>query len=176
VTDRVLAEYRRGSSTRLDNLWRELGNSLLSMCDPEAPASGQGPAALSRLFRIGGTGGGGGPRFRVDRVEAHLVDGVWAVRGRVVRLGESDSAWSFTTSLWMDGETGRGVALPLQRVSAGDFPVELSDGVAECTVPASVTEAWFEGRSAFRESVDAHFELLRTRLRVEVVPRMGAAE
>lgn len=103
TTDRLRAEYRRGSQTQLQSLWQSMESAISKMCQEAIPATSEGPERLARMFRVGGRRGGwGGPaKFRVTGVTAHLAGGVWRYSGRVSRQSEENKPWEFTVALWL---------------------------------------------------------------------------
>lgn len=174
-TDEIQTKYRRGAKARFDALWRALDGAIVEMCEQLPPPTGEGPSALARLFPLGGTGGGrpDGQKFRVDRLEASLVDGVWRFSGRVVRQRTGEDPWSFTVTVWLDGETGRGEKLRIGELRVEGAAVRGVGESAECDVVPDLREVTFEGETeAVTEDLGLP-DLRRTRIRVEVHPRAG---
>jgi hypothetical protein len=171
ATDRVEAEYRKGTKARLSNLWKEIGRAVIDKCGQPAPPSGQGPIALARLFPLGGTGGGSPERFtfRADGLEAWIEDKTWHWSGRVTCYAENRVPWEFSVELLMDGETGRGARIPPAKLTTNpqNVRVQISDHVVRCLVPRTVRSVGFEGRSEpLRDDLELSVRLARVSLNV----------
>ncbi len=172
TTDRLRAEYRRGSQSQLQGLWHNMESAIGRLCQEDIPATSEGPERLARMFRIGGRGGGGGgpAKFRVTGVTARLVTGVWHYSGRVSRQSESGGPWEFTVAIWLAGETGKGDLVPVSRLETNHGEVTLGPVAGTVVVPGHITIVDFSGETrGVDEEQRAMFR--DTRLRVEVRPR-----
>ena len=175
TTERIQAEYKQGARTQLDTLWTRLGAEILRRCEQGPPPQGQGPSALSRLFPLGASRNGGAmaPQFRVEQLKAWLVGENWSFSGFISRDSTASSDWTFDVLLSLDGETGRGNALPISNfvVEHQDVRTVVDGLLCRCYVPKSVRELAFRGRSDPVDTIAAGLDARRTRARIEIRPR-----
>ena len=166
-TDRLHAEYGRGARARLDELWRGVQAEISRIIQQEVNRSPLGAPKLAELFRLGGRGGGHpGEAFRVDSLAARFDGKVWRFQGRVTKMRDWDTPWSFSVSAWLDAETGRGEAIPVTSLVPSAGKAERLDHRMICRVPAGRRQVMFEGEAS-GEGIQSR-DLRLTRLRIEV--------
>ena len=174
-TDRIQSEYRQGAKVRFQRLWSDVDRAIVELCEQKVPPATQGPGRLARLFPLRGRGGGasGASFFRVDRLAAHLDDSTWHVSGRVVKRENNNRDWSFQVILWLDAETGRGEPVHLRSLETNRGEVQSQGESWECLLPGSEREVEFFGESKSGAGPHDSVQIRRSRVRLEVRPRMG---
>ena len=173
ATERIQEEYRKGSRSRLDRLWKDLDEAVVELCGQEIRSDAEAPESLARLFRRD-TGQNGKSQKQDDQklqlsgLSAFFEQGVWRFSGRVSQTGILKKPWSFSLLIRLDSEAGEGEKLLLGTIRAsGDTTVKIKSELAECVVPPSSQEIEFEGAT---KPVDGNAlpDLQRTRVRIEV--------
>ncbi len=175
-TDRLRAEYARGSRTALLQLWQEIQRAIRQVCAEAIPESSVGPEGLARLFPLGprSVQPPGGGLIRVVSQTASFQDGVWTLEVKI-RRSRADAAqdWGFAVRAWLDVESGEGEPVSLTRASVDGEVATQSGPWWVCKVPAQKREVtfWAETEppsSDWQEKADL---LRRTRLRLDIRPR-----
>ncbi len=172
ATDRLRAEYRQGTRRRLTDLWRELEEAISGICEEQPAETEEGPSRLAQLFPMSGQGGGSHSRrsrFRIERLEAWLEDSTWNLKGRVRRIIDDGTPWSFAVTARLDAETGRGRIIPVVHLQTDYGEAGEANHGWRCDVPARVSRVDFVGRAVDEglNLVDLH----RTGLRMRVHAR-----
>lgn len=105
-TERIAAEYMRGSQKALRELFKEIDRVLRDLTGEEKIESDEGPEALRRLFPLPGVGDIG-PQItqRLSAAGAQLDGDRWSFSGTYASK-QSDSDWSFRVQLSLDQEAG----------------------------------------------------------------------
>jgi len=176
TTDRLRAEYRRGSQAQLDNLWHNMEAAIGKMCQEAIPATSEGPERLARMFRIRGRvrGRGGGwespAKFHVTGVTAHLDGGIWRYSGRVTRQSEENKPWEFTVVIWLASEAGRGDPVEVAHFEVDHGEVRLGPVESKVLVPKNITRVNFSGETRAADE-EQHTMFRNTKLLVEVSPK-----
>jgi hypothetical protein len=180
ATERIQEEYRKGSRSRLDRLWRDLDEAVVELCGQEIRSDVEAPEALARLFRrdttqIGKSQKQDDQKLQLTGLNAFFDKGVWRFSGRVIQTGIFNKPWSFSLLIRLDSEAGEGEKLLLGTLQAsGEATVQIKSELAECVVQPSSQEIEFEGTTkAIGENIVMP-DLQRTRVRIEVQPSRGS--
>jgi len=173
ATARLRAEYRQGSQTRLNNLWRELENRIVDIFEEDIELE-RGPARLAELFPFSAQAESkhnGRGKFHIDDLDARLEDGVWSLSGRVIRIASDDGSWSFTVVTRLDAETGLGEVITIADLRTDHGELYRTQNGWQCDVPSEIEEVSFVGFADSQEP--GNMDLHRTRLRLYVAARRG---
>jgi len=179
ATERIQEEYRKGSRSRLDRLWRDLDEAIVELCGQEIRSDTEAPEALVRLFRRDTTQGGktqklDDQKLQLTGLSAFFDEGVWRFSGRVTLTDTVKKPWSFSLLIRLDSEAGEGEKLFLETLRAsGEATVQIKSEIAECVVQPSSQEIEFEGTTKPVEENPLMPDLQRTRVRIEVQPGKG---
>ncbi|MEP0923395.1 hypothetical protein [Leptolyngbya sp. ST-U4] len=179
ATERIQEEYRKGSKSRLDRLWKDLDEAVIELCGQEVRPNAEAPEALARLFRkehvlTGKTLKPEETRLQLSGLDAFFDGKVWRFAGRVMQLGNLRKPWSFSLLVRLDGETGEGEKLLIDQLqTTGASSVQIRAEMAECVVQPSTQEIEFEGATKSADGNTAMPDLRRTRVRIEVQPLKG---
>jgi hypothetical protein len=180
ATERIQEEYRKGSKSRLDKLWKDLDEAVVELCGQEVRLDAEAPEVLARLFRKDRTQSNGSclkqsdQKLQLTGLDAFFDAGVWRFSGRVTQPSTSKRSWSFSLLVRLDSETGEGEKLLIDHLTTtGTSSVKISSELAECVVQSSSHEVVFEGST---KPIDSHTlmpDLRRTRVRIEIQPGKG---
>jgi hypothetical protein len=106
-TNALKSRYRRGSQTRLNELWQKIRDALEEMLVVQTGGDEQGPAQLAKYFRLGTQGTSGHEHtFQVDYSHAAFDGDVWRVAGTASRT-RGDRTWYVDISAKLEGEGGK---------------------------------------------------------------------
>ncbi|PSB33702.1 hypothetical protein [Stenomitos frigidus] len=179
ATERLQEEYRKGSKSRLDKLWKDLDEAVVELCGQEMRPDAEAPEALARLFRKDAIQSGktlrqDDQKLQVSCLEAFFTEGVWRFSGRVTQPGTLKKPWSFSLLVRLDSETGEGEKLLIDHLrTTGAASVQIKAELAECVVQPSSQEIVFEGETKPVHGNSRMPDLQRTRVRLEVQPGRG---
>jgi hypothetical protein len=179
ATERIQEEYRKGSRSRLDRLWRDLDEAVIELCGQEIRSDAEAPESLVRLFRRDTAQSGRSQKLDDQKLQltglnAFLDEGIWRFSGRITQSGMLKRPWSFSLLLRLDSEAGEGEKLLIGTLqTSGDTTVKIKSELAECVVQPSSQEIEFEGTTKPIDDPDLMPDLQRTRVRIEVQPGRG---
>lgn len=180
ATERIQEEYKKGSKSRLDKLWRDLDDAVIELCGQEIRPDAEAPESLARLFRKDNTQSNGkslnqnDQKLQLTGLDAFFDAGVWRFSGRVTQPGTLKKPWSFSLMVRLDGETGEGEKLLINHLqTTGESSVQIKSDMAECVVQPSSHEITFEGETRTVDGNTLMPDLRRTRVRIEVQPGKG---
>lgn len=106
-TNALKSRYRRGSQTRLNELWQKIRDALDEMLVVQAGGDERGPAKLAKYFRLGTQGTSGHEHtFQVDYTHATFDGAVWKVAGTAKRT-RGDRTWYVDIRAKLEGEGGK---------------------------------------------------------------------
>jgi hypothetical protein len=170
-TERIAAEYTRGSQKALRDLFKELDRVLRDLTGEEKIESDEGPDALRRLFPLPGVGDAE-PKVtqRLSAAVARLEEDSWTFSGTFASK-QDDSDWSFRVQLSLDQESGSSRPQQVQIVRL-DVEGAEADGPDEAgaflvKVPKGQTSVDFSGESVALEELPPD-GARRIRLRLDV--------
>lgn len=179
ATERIQEEYRKGSRSRLDRLWRDLDEAVVELCGQEIRSDAEAPEALARLFRrdttqVGKTQKQDDQKLQLADLNAFFDEGVWRFSGRVMQTGVLNKPWGFSLLIRLDSEAGEGEKLLIGKLRAsGEAAVKIKSELAECVVQPSSQEVEFEGTTKVAGEDALMPDLQRTRVRIEIQPGRG---
>jgi hypothetical protein len=178
LTERIKSDFKQGAGIGFRNLWRALDRAVAELAEEQLSPEGTGPQRLSRLFPIGGIGGGvpDDKKFRVDRLKAFFDNGVWRFSGRVMRKDDLENPWNFKISVWLDAETGLGDRVPIKILEAENSTIRIDGQLATCEVAGEYDQITFNGETEQITREESGVNPRRTRIRLEVRPYGGGAQ
>lgn len=173
-TDRLRVEYNQGTQARLNQLWKDLDQAVLDMCEDPLPESRQGPQKLAELFPVhGGVTTLPKETFRPEGLQAQFDAGRWSISGRVKCLSRQVPSWSFVVGVSLDAETGSGEVLQIEEFAVGEGAASSRLGARfQCDVDQGVKEVQFNGVTGVLPGDITPDDLRRTRIKIDVRPRI----
>jgi hypothetical protein len=152
-TERIGAEYRRGSHKALQDLFKEIDRVLRDLSGEEKVETDEGPEALRKLFPMPGLGGSEPTMVqRLSDARAELKGEHWSFAGTYASKEASEAPWAFRVQLSLDQEAGssRPQLVGISRLEAegGVISGPGEDGSFLVRVPQGQKTVSFEGESA----------------------------
>jgi hypothetical protein len=170
-TERIAAEYTRGSQKALRDLFKEIDKVLRDLTGEEKIESDEGPEALRRLFPLPGVGDSE-PKMtqRLSAAVARLEEDRWSFSGTFASK-QSDSDWSFRVQLSLDQEAGstRPQQVEIDQLSVEGAKASGPDdaGAFLVKVPKGLAAVDFSGESVVLKELPPD-GARRVRLRLDV--------
>jgi hypothetical protein len=171
-TERIGAEYKRGSPKALNDLFTQIDKALRELSGEEKIETDEGPEALRKLFPMPGLGDGE-PKLvqRLSDARAELSGDRWKFSATFASKKADSTPWAFRVQLSLDQEAGavRPQVVAIERLEASgvDISGPTEDGSFVVKVPEGTESVSFGGESAALSELPpggAH----RIRLRLDV--------
>jgi len=170
-TDRMIAEFRRGATARLSELWRDVERAIVQLVGTEPADSTEGPSKLAELFPLRGKGPAATvERFRTADLTAILDSDMWRFSGRVRHTPRRPSEWEFDVTALLDSESGPGEPLRIVSFTCDVGSISQLDGAWRCEVPRACREVQFSGE-AHPQGAGGKEDLGRIRLQLDISAR-----